>query len=553
MKNTKTVIVAGLFLIGLNAVAGDTITLKWEVIDNNPKSLIFRLPANEPFTVKWGDGADSNYIGAGNAITTAYHSYGSSGTVTVTIITDTTFRYFSCLNQRVTFLDVRKSPKLEELYCYINLLDSLDVSQNTWLSMLHCQNNSLTRLDVSENTMLENLNCSNNRLDSLNTSGLNQLTTLNCSYNSLRSLFLDKTNKSLSTLNCSHNLLTDLDVKTDINLYQIDCFFNLLEGLDVSRNTKLTDLNCSSNQINDLDLTYNTSLSMLYCDTNRLLLSDLFAASQIAKNDKRLGRQTPLPQTVCIGKAFLPQQSVFGGIPTSYTVTKNGSPAPAGDYTVNNGVITFNTLGNYTVKMTNTAIISDPNYPAEVIIDVTVREASTDATLFDITVSEGVLTPDFNSSIENYTVNVAEDISSIIITATLSDSNAVINGDTGIQILQTGTNTFTITVTAEDDATEKNYTITVNCGDVRIVETDNNTYLPRIYPNPTTGKFTILDLRLDDLKLNDLQLEIYDVVGNLLQSKTANQQSKIEIDISHLANGLYFLNVNGKMVKVVKE
>ena len=75
----------------------------------------------------------------------------------------------------------------------------------------------------------------------------------------------------------------------------------------------------------------------------------------------------------------------------------------------------------------------------------------------------------------------------------------------------------------------------------------------RVYPNPTAGKFTILDFRFDDLRVDDLQIEIYDVVGSLLQSKIVNLQSEIAVDISHLAAGLYFLKIDGKMFKVVKE
>ena len=48
--------------------------------------------------------------------------------------------------------------------------------------------------------------------------------------------------------------------------------------------------------------------------------------------------------------------------------------------------------------------------------------------------------------------------------------------------------------------------------------------------------------------LSFLQLEIYDVVGSLLQSKIGNLQSEIEIDISHLASGLYFLKVSNTKV-----
>jgi len=545
-------------VLGFSAVANETITLKWESVDSIQKNLSFKFPLGEAFTIDWGAGSPPETFSGdgGNTMTTAQHHYHSNNTYTVTITAATggSFTEFSCYGQRVISLDVSNCPNLGNLYCYINLLDSLDVSQNTWLDKLNCSHNSLTSLRVNENTTLTDLNCSYNRLDSLNTTRLNQLVTLNCSYNSLVSLSLEKTNKSLAELNCSHNLLTSFDVKTDINLWNMDCSFNQLNSLDVSRNTKLLSLQCSTNQISELDLTNNTSLQMLYCDTNRLLLSDLFAASQTATGDKRLGRQTPLPQIVCIGKVFLPQQSEFNGTPTNYTVTQNGSPAPAGDYTVSNGTIKFNTLGNYTVKMTNAAIVSNPSYPAEVIVDVTVRKAGTDATLIDLIVSEGVLTPDFNSGTLNYVVKVADSISSIIITAIISDSNAIINGDTGIHTLQIEDTTFTITVTAEDDVTTMSYYVVVTRSTIGIGEvgTERATSL-RVYPNPTTGKFTIYDLRFDDLQFDDLQFDIYDVVGNLLQSKIVNLKSEMEIDISGLSAGLYFLKVNGKTYKVVKE
>ena len=38
----------------------------------------------------------------------------------------------------------------------------------------------------------------------------------------------------------------------------------------------------------------------------------------------------------------------------------------------------------------------------------------------------------------------------------------------------------------------------------------------------------------------------------LQQSKIVNSQSEITIDISHLANGLFFLKINEKTFKIIK-
>ena len=71
-----------------------------------------------------------------------------------------------------------------------------------------------------------------------------------------------------------------------------------------------------------------------------------------------------------------------------------------------------------------------------------------------------------------------------------------------------------------------------------------------LYPNPTTGQLTIV-MNNEQLTMNNV--EIYSVTGQLLQSKIVNLQSKIEIDVSHLASGMYFLKIGNKTVKFVKQ
>jgi hypothetical protein len=69
----------------------------------------------------------------------------------------------------------------------------------------------------------------------------------------------------------------------------------------------------------------------------------------------------------------------------------------------------------------------------------------------------------------------------------------------------------------------------------------------RIYPNPTTGQITV-----ESEKSKTESIEIYDIVGKKLSTFNF-QLSTNEINISHLANGMYFLKVDGKTVKVVKQ
>ncbi|MCL1969839.1 MAG: leucine-rich repeat protein [Bacteroidetes bacterium] len=66
-----------------------------------------------------------------------------------------------------------------------------------------------------------------------------------------------------------------------------------------------------------------------------------------------------------------------------------------------------------------------------------------------------------------------------------------------------------------------------------------------IYPNPASGRLTILN---EQLTANNV--EIYDIYGrNIVNSRLSIDNS---IDISHLANGIYFLKIGNKRTKFVK-
>ncbi|MCL2130870.1 MAG: T9SS type A sorting domain-containing protein [Lentimicrobiaceae bacterium] len=478
-----------LWAYGVSGVSQDTITFEWAAVDY--KSFEIQAANGESFTVHWGDGNSDPYTGAGSSNITPNHLYATAGDYTVVVIGDVSCRfiYLNCINASLISLDVSENAALERLYCYYNSISSLDVSNCTALTYLDCTGNALSSLDVSDNTALEELHCSGNSINSL----------------------------------------------------------------DVSNHTALVYLHCYNNSIISLKVNNNAVLNGLVCFNNHLPLSDLYAASLIAYG-KELGQQTLLPQTVAIGKVVdFSTQAKFGTPDTAtvFVVTQNGLPASASDYTEANGVFTFHTIGNYTITMTNDAIISVPA-PAEVSVDITVREANTDASLSDLTVSGADLNPAFSSTHYEYAVCLETAVRSIALTATPNDPNATVIGD-GQQQLNTDTNVIIITVTAEDGITTQDYIVTIINGcNTGIVETQHATSL-RIYPNPTSGKFSVVSYQLSEM---GGEIEVFDVVGRKLLSHTpltSHSSPLIEIDISHLANGLYFLKIDGKTVKVVKE
>ncbi|MBN2167117.1 MAG: glycosyl hydrolase 115 family protein [Marinilabiliaceae bacterium] len=82
---------------------------------------------------------------------------------------------------------------------------------------------------------------------------------------------------------------------------------------------------------------------------------------------------------------------------------------------------------------------------------------NTDATLSDINLDNGVLTPGFSADIKKYIVLVPDGTEYITVTPVLNDGNASLTG--GGVITLNSTEVTTISVTAEDGLTKMNYTV----------------------------------------------------------------------------------------------
>ncbi|QQE79989.1 cadherin-like beta sandwich domain-containing protein [Alicyclobacillus sp. SO9] len=99
------------------------------------------------------------------------------------------------------------------------------------------------------------------------------------------------------------------------------------------------------------------------------------------------------------------------------------------------------------------------------------RAKSSNANLSGLTLSNGSLSPTFASGTTSYTASVANSVSSITVTPTVSDNTAAVtvNGKSltsgsasGPVALTVGSNTISIVVTAQDGVTQKTYTLKVS-------------------------------------------------------------------------------------------
>lgn len=169
-------------------------------------------------------------------------------------------------------------------------------------------------------------------------------------------------------------------------------------------------------------------------------------------------------------------------------------------------------VGHYTMTESSTrvevVVVSEDLSATNIYILNITRTKSSVNTLSDITVSEGTLTPTFTSNKTSYTVNVAGDIDSIEIGATLTDSRAKILSGTGTHQLNVGSNTITIEVESESGA-KQNYTINV----IRAKKLNNN----------------LATLKVDGISVKDFDKDTLEyTLDDVLYSKTS-------IDISATA------------------
>ena len=319
--------------------------------------------------------------------------------------------HLSCADNQLTELNVTNNPALEHLGCRGNLLTSLNVSQNPALRILNCSDNLLTGINVSQNTALTDFICGGNLFTSVDVSANTELRYLGVWNLQLTSLNVSS-NTKLQTLYCNENFLTTLDLSANTLLRTLYCWNNLLTNLNLSANTVLQSLECQNNQLSALDLSANTQLrtfsgngnrltSLVFGTTllnllstydNQLQLSDLYSAFlRVANpttnvNNRRFGTQTLTPQILNLNEtANFSSSAILGTTATTFAVTKNGSTAVIGtDYSISNGVITFLSLGDFVVTMTNAALLSNPDFPAKVVADFTVIIAGSFVAVTDI-------------------------------------------------------------------------------------------------------------------------------------------------------------------------
>ncbi|MDR3519945.1 MAG: cadherin-like beta sandwich domain-containing protein, partial [Candidatus Pacebacteria bacterium] len=197
---------------------------------------------------------------------------------------------------------------------------------------------------------------------------------------------------------------------------------------------------------------------------NRIYVGDVNNARMLSFSMIHI--TTPSFPAGTVGSVYSQQIAISQYQGTSQTYSVYSGTLPTGlSLDTSTGIIsgTPTTVGSSTVT-----IEADDNFNTGPFFDRKIYNLainSTDATLSNLILSQGTLSPTFSSGVASYTATVSSDVSSLTVTPITTDSNATVtvNGgsvSTPINLIS-GSNTLTILVTAQDGNTTNTYTIIV--------------------------------------------------------------------------------------------
>jgi len=177
------------------------------------------------------------------------------------------------------------------------------------------------------------------------------------------------------------------------------------------------------------------------------------------------------------------------------TTAVNTSTVKVNGVTVASGSASNPIALNVGPNTITTIVTAEDGVSTKTYVITVTRAISTDATLSDLTLSSGTLSPVFASGTTGYTASVANTVTSVTATPTTTNAGAAVkvNGTavtsgsaSGSINLNIGPNTITTVVTAQDGTTTKTYTVTVTRAG------SNNASLSALaLVNPTTSKTTV--------------------------------------------------------------
>ena len=259
------------------------------------------------------------------------------------------------------------------------------------------------------------------------------------------------------------------------------------------------------------------------------------AASAIEQTTATLNATITNPDNVTISAKGFEWKATTGGTYTQITGTGTGNGftanliglTPSTDYTFK-AFITFNGTTVYGDEMTFTTLEQGPE-PCDVPTGLTATDIQGEAI---------TLTWDNNANVSSWNIQYRP---------------------TGGQLSTATSNTNSYTITGLAQNTTYQIQVQANCGDgnlsdwssaINVTTVGINSWLENsvnLYPNPAKE---YVDIRVDG-DLNVTMMEVYDVYGKLINTVNV-VENPTRINVSNLANGMYFVRVTTEAGAVTK-
>jgi len=305
-------------------------------------------------------------------------------------------------------------------------------------------------------------------------------------------------NIKLYSLNCWSSKLTELDVSKNTELTYLNCYNNNLTELDVSKNIELIRLYCYNNNLTELDVSKNTELTSLYCFYNNLTELDVSKNIELTRLDCNENNLTKLDVSKNIKLTDLNCNYNLFKFSTLPTVTFHYSYYSYSPQ---------DTISGGEIEYTDTVDLSS---------EYNINGNITKFEWFDITngTEKAIEQPKNESGVFTFTETHIE--------KTLRCK---------MRNVQFPSLTLVYEVKIKDT--------TDNIADENEIDFV-------ISPNPANTQLTICHSK----EISSILL--YDATGKLLKTYTVKEINPT-LDISDLSNGVYFITVDGKSVKFIKE
>ena len=302
----------------------------------------------------------------------------------------------------------------------------------------------------------------------------------------------------MDILNCYDNKLSSLDVSGCTQLTELRCSKNRLSKLDISKNTQLTYLNCSGNNLSNLDLSQNTQLKYLNCSSNTLSSLNVSGCTQLTKLECFNNTLTSLDVSGCTQLTEL-----YCSNNTLNSLDVSGCTQLTRLFCNNNNLSNLDISHN--TQLTG-LFCHGNNFSTAALDDIY-------CALPDRTgKSNGVIKPVFNSSDPNHAIVLA--------------TNAA-NATAKNWKVQYYENNSDITTTGSYDCSSS---AAATAAEPALT----------LYPNPVADVLY--------LSATARTIRIYDIYG----IEVAHATDTDRVEVSHLPAGVYTVNADGTVAKMVK-